>query len=381
MAEIKNLTRAANRILKAIANKERIILYGDCDPDGASSVLIMEETIRLLGGKKPKVYFPDRETEGYGINKKALGVLKKYAPALLVVFDCGITNIKETEIAKKMGFEVIIVDHHEVRPRLPKALVVNPKQKGDKYPFKFLAGAGLAYKLAQKIFSLSQKPYRPEKFLELVALATIADQMPLEQDNEKLVHDGLLALRYTKREGLKALMKLTSFSEGTAGDFRQKILPPLNIWKAKKHINLLYYFLKEKSSRKALKMAKALLEDVEKKKEIMKKIFEEADSRIAFSQEPIIFEGDPSWPLIFTGAVASKLCNKYKKPVFLYKKARGESPGAVRTPQGLNCVKAMGACKKLLVTYGGHPPAGGFRVKTANLEKLKNCLVNYFKSI
>jgi single-stranded-DNA-specific exonuclease len=382
MAEIKNITQAARRLLSAVSNKERIVLYGDSDPDGVSSVLIMEEAIQLLGGEKPVTYFPDRETEGYGINKRALRILKKYAPALFITFDCGITNAKEVEIAKKMGFTVMIVDHHEMPQIIPQALIVNPKQKGDRYPFKFFAGAGLAYKLAQKMFSLARKSYAPERFLGLVALATIADQMPLEQDNEKLVREGLAALPYTKREVLRALMKLTGFSpsEG-AGQFRQKMLPPLTIWRAKRHKNPLYSFLKEQSPKKAQNIAKALLQDAEKKKEIMRKIFEEADGRVAFSKEPIIFEGDTSWPLIFTGAIASRLCNKYKKPVFLYRKSKRESVGAVRTPQGLNCVKAMERCRKLLLTYGGHPAAGGFRAKTKDLEKLRACLTMYFRDL
>lgn len=376
---MKNLTKAANRILKAVGRKERIVLYGDSDPDGVSSVLIMEEAIKILGGRNPIVYFPDREREGYGINEKALKVLKKYAPALFITFDCGITNVKETEIAKKMGFEVIIVDHHEIPPRLPKALIVNPKQKGDRYPFKFFCGAGLAYKIAQKMLQAAKKSYNPEHFLELVALATIADQMPLEKDNKKLVAEGLAAFPYTKREGLKALLNLTGFSpaEG-AGSFRQKMLPPLTIWKASRHINPLYSFLKERSSQRAKKRAKQLLEDAEEKKERMRRIFEEADSRASFSQEPIIFEGSAFWPLIFTGAVASRLCAKYKKPVFLYKKAKGESPGGCRTPQGLDVVKAMAHCRKYLVTYGGHPQAGGFRAKNENLDELKICLTDYF---
>ncbi len=380
--EIKNLTKAAERILEAIADKERIILYGDCDPDGVGSVLIAEEAMQVAGSRKPIVYFPDRETEGYGINERALKVLKKYAPALFITFDCGITNIKETETAKKMGFEVMIVDHHEVLSNLPKAsIIVNPKQKEDEYPFKQFACVGVVYKLAEAMMHIAHKSYEPESFLELVALGTIADQMPLEEDNQKLVEDGLLALKYTKRAGLKALMELTGFMHDGAGQFRQKVLPPLNIWRAKKHINPLYGFLSETSSEEGMIMAKRLLLENEERNVLMKKIFDQANERVLASSESIIFEGSPSWPLIFTGAVASRLCAKYKKPIFLYKNGKEESPGASRAPHGLDVVKAMDACEKYMITYGGHPAAGGWCAKTKDLGKLKACLTDYFKKV
>ncbi len=380
--EIKNLTKAASRILNAVTNKERIVLYGDSDPDGVSSVLIAQEALEILGFRKSEVYFPDREREGYGINEKALAVLKKHAPALFITFDCGITSVKETDAAKKMGFEVVIIDHHKVLAKTPKAsIIVDPKQKGDKYPFKDFACAGIAYKLVQAILGMAQKKYDPARFLELTALATIADQMPLVDENKRLVEDGLKALRYTKREGLKALISLTGFSHDGAGEFRQKMLPPLNVWNAKAHINPIYAFLREESPARAQKMAEDLLRENSEKQEIMRGIFLEADERVSAANDLIIFEGDPSWPLIFTGAIASRLCQKYKKPTFIYKKGKEDSPGASRTPHGLDVVKAMDACKKYMITYGGHPPAGGFRAKNKDLDPLKVCLSDYFKRL
>lgn len=179
--EIKNLGKAAKRISEAIENKEKIILYGDADLDGVSSVIILKESVQTLGGKVAAVYFPDRETEGYGISQTGLLFLKKYSPALLVAIDCGIGNFKETKLAKKLGFKVIIVDHHEILDKLPEAeIIVDPKQKGDRYPFKKLAATGLAFKLAQLLFKNKMTAGLKRNFLELVALATIADMMPRE---------------------------------------------------------------------------------------------------------------------------------------------------------------------------------------------------------
>lgn len=382
MSTIKNLTRAANRILKAVANKEHIILYGDCDPDGVGSVVILEEAILLLGGKKPKIYFMDRETEGYGLNEKALGILKKYAPALLVVLDCGITSVKEVDLANKMGFEVVIVDHHEPLLRVPKAaIIVDPKQKGDRSKFKDYAASGITYKLAKLMLDKTEVAYDPAIFLELVAIATISDQMPLEDENKRFVDEGLLALKHTKREGLRALFDLVGLRDFDVGKIRMEILPSLSIWWARWHINPMYEFFTETSPTKARAMAGKFLKEAEERKRRLKEITREAMARIAFSAQPIIFEGDSSWPLIFTGIVASRLCQKYKKPTFIYKKGREESPGASRTPKGLNVVKAMDACKKYMLTYGGHPPAGGFRAKTKDLGKLKACLTEYFEGL
>lgn len=379
--EIKNLKKAAERILRAVAAKERIVLYGDSDPDGVSCVLILEETIKLLGGKKSKVYFPDRESEGYGINRGALRVLKQYAPALLITLDCGITNIEETEAAKKMGFEVMIIDHHKSLARVPRAsIIVDPKQKGDEFSFKELACAGITYKLAQNILGLAQKQWDPEHFLELVALATIADQMPVEKDNEKLIREGLEALKYTKRVAFKELIKLTGYTHGGYGEFREKLLPALNVWSARRHINPIYEFLTETSAAKAKSLGQDFLRKSRERKKELQNIYQEADARVAFSQEPIIFEGDSLWPLVFTGAMASRLCKKYKKPTFLYKEGNTESPGASRSPKGIDVVEMMDKCKKFMITYGGHPQAGGFRAKNKNLEELKGCLIDYFKN-
>jgi len=382
-AQIKNLKKVANRILEAVKNKEKVILYGDADPDGVASVIILKETLDALGSPPIQIYFPDREKEGYGITEVALKILAKKAPALLITLDCGIGNVREVEIAKKIGFEVIIIDHHKMLPEVPKASIIcDPKQKGDKYPFKELATAGISYKLSKILFSSVGKSYRLEKFLELVAIATLADQMPLLQDNEKLVKEGILALNFTERKGLKSLMEETQFGSSSIKEVRRKILPPLNAALATGSLNEAYLLLIEKDPKKAKEGAKKLIEKAELRREEIKSIFWELEERIlkrGKAPQRIIFEGDESWPLIFLGSVASRICQKYKKPVFLFKKGKEESPGAVRTPKGLDGVKMMINCRQLLITYGGHPLAAGFRIKNENLQSFKECLFKYFK--
>ncbi len=383
------------RILKAIANNERIILYGDADLDGASSVILLEEAIKDIGGKVEAVYFPDRETEGYGINEFALNYLKNRAPALFISLDCGIGNFEEVELANEMGFEVLIVDHHKILGRLPAAsIVVDPRQPDDKYPFKELAAAGVVYRLVKSMLIEAGKWDEPEKYLELVALATLADMMILEDDNVEIVKSGLLALANTKRVGLKALIELTNcVGEINIEEAKLKIIPPLNSGGTvvlsrsigsgpKEHLNEIYLLLTETDLSKAKEMVEMLIEKNNKRKEEIRRIFYEIDERVKMDEDfSIIFEGDVSWPLVLLGPSASRICKKYNKPVFLFKKCEDESPGAVRTPRGIDSVKAMDSCKELLKTYGGHPPASGFRIKNENLEKFKQGLIKYFSNL
>jgi len=378
--KFKNFDKAINRFLEAIAGKEKIILYGDADPDGVCSVIIFKEAIEALGGKIDTVYFPDREKEGYGINKTALNLLGEKAPALFVAFDSGLGNAEEVDIAKRMGFEVVIIDHHEPLPRIPKAsLIVNPKMKGDPYPFKVFACTGVVYKLAKGLLSVAGKKHNLESFLELVAIATISDQMPIEADNKKLIEDGLRALNFTERPALKALIKLTKYTGNGVDEMRQQIIPPLNASSSQDHLNDAFIFLIEKDRKKAEQLARDLMKKQELRKMEIKRINEETEIKIASSDEPIVFEGDKSWALVLLGPVASKVCQKYDKPVFLYRLMEDQSPGAVRTPPGCDGVKAMVFCKKHLEAYGGHPQAAGFRLKNEKLEDFKTCLIKYFK--
>jgi len=381
MAEIKNLKKTAERISKAIKSKEKIILYGDADLDGTTSVIILEESIKNLGGKVSKIYFPNREKEGYGLNEKALDYLKPMAPALLITLDCGIGNFEEVKIAKKIGFEVIIIDHHEVLNEIPKAsIVVDPKQKGDKYPFKELANVGIAYRLSQLLLGKKLEGLLKKSFLELTALATLADMMPQVGENKILTEEGLSALSETLRPGLKVFWKLDSI-KGPVQIKRiaSKMISVLNIAGLKNHLTESYLLLNSPDEKKAKKIVDDLIERSQERYSRIGEITWEVQERILKDiKSPLVFEGDKDWPLILAGAVASRICRDFQKPTFIFRKSETESRGAVRVPKGMNSVKAMESCSKLLKTFGGHPPASGFTVKNENLEKFKECLTKYF---
>jgi single-stranded-DNA-specific exonuclease len=383
--EIKNLKKAAERIKKAIKLKENIILYGDADMDGISAVVILKDAIENLEGRIKKIYFPDREKDGYGINKKALSRLKRYSPALLITLDCGIGNFKEVETAKNIGFEVIIIDHHEILGKIPKAsIVVDPKQPGDRYPFKQFAAAGLAFRLAELLLSKKMSSALRVGFLELAAMATIADMMPLLEDNEKIVKEGLNSLKESWRPGLRALFdvgsaKIDLFNYLSLSQQASKINSLLNISDIEDGLPTTFRLLTASKSEKAKKTAEKLFEKAVRKKEKIQEIISFLEDKIVKDKSPIVFEGSPKWRLILLGTAASVLCQKCRKPVFLYIKKSKESPGSARGPQGFNVVEAMKRCSDMLVTYGGHPQAGGFRIKNENLERFKERLIKYFK--
>ncbi len=380
--EIKNLKKVAERIKRAIKNKERIILYGDADLDGVASVIILKESIKNLGGKVSRVYFPDRENEGYGLNQKALILLKKNAPALLILLDCGISNFCEIEEAKKIGLEVIIIDHHETLGKLPKAsIIIDPKQPGDKYPFKGFANAGIVFKLSELLFGKKISQQLKEGFLELTALATIADMMPQINDNKIYIEEGLDSLKRTFRPGLKVFQEINNnFDYRSIKEITQRIISALNSSETKKHLNKAYLLLTLSDKKAAEILAKNLIEKSYQKQTRIREITEEVEERV-FKRitDPIVFEGANFWQLFLLGSVASRICQKFQKPTFIFKKKEKESLGAVRTPQNINGVKAMKSCSKLLKTFGGHPLAAGFTVKNENLEKFKTCLIKYFR--
>ncbi|PIS39004.1 MAG: hypothetical protein COT34_00665 [Candidatus Nealsonbacteria bacterium CG08_land_8_20_14_0_20_43_11] len=380
--EIKNLRRVSQRILKAIKEKEKIILYGDADLDGLASVIMLRESIKSLNAETAAIYFPDRQKEGYGLNFKALNYLKKQAPALLIVLDCGISNFAEAEKAEKMGFDLIIIDHHEVLDKLPKAsIVVDPKRKDDQYPFKRLAAAGIVFRLTKLLFGRKFSPKLKESFTELTALATVADMMPNEAENRPIISQGLSTIKRTFRPGLKVL-----WEKYDSGHFEmevfQKVISALNFSGVNHHLLDAYYLLTVSSEKEAKKIAGKVLRKNRERQQRVREIVAEISERIAENPAgPIVFEIGRGWETILLGSIASKICREYHKPTFIIRKDASQSRGAVRMLKGFNGVEALKTCADYLITFGGHPMAAGFAVENKNLEKLEKDLNKYFKKL
>jgi single-stranded-DNA-specific exonuclease len=377
--KILNIDKVADRIRKAVADNERIILYGDSDLDGISSTTILEEAIKSLGGSVEYAFFPDREKDGYGINVKALNMLKDKSPALFITLDLGIGNIEEVKVANSMGFEVIIVDHHEVLVGTPPAsIIIDPKQDADTYPFKGLANVGITYNLCLELLGENISKNLKNSFLELAALGTIADMVPQIEQNQEIIEQGLRSLKNTFRPALRAFLDILGDGKVFEGSL-PKIISALNAAESIDFQNQSYELLTSSDPKKCREWAEMLLDKNKYKQQQVRNITEEVERRISKNPEQgVIFEGDPAWKLTLAGSVASIISSKYQKPVFIFKKMDQESCGSVRNPKPTNSVEAMKSCSGLLTTYGGHANASGFRVKNDNLEQFKTCLIKYF---
>jgi len=378
--KIKNIDKAAERIKAAVKNGERIILYGDSDLDGISSVVILGEAIKNLGGQVDSAFFPDRENDGYGINLAALEILKAKVPALLITLDLGIGNIKEVDAANKLGFEVIIIDHHEPLAGIPNAsIIVDPKQIADSYPFKGLANVGVTYNLCLELLGNGISQNLKNSFLELAALGTIADMVPQTEQNQQIIEEGLRSLKNTFRPALRAFLNIL----GNGKVFEEslgKIISGLNAAESINFENESYVLLTSSSMEQCNELVERLLNKNQFKQTQVKNVVQEVERRIAQkTDDAVIFEGDPSWKLTVAGAVASIISNRYAKPAFIFKKMDKESCGSVRNPKGTNSVDAMKTCHDFLITYGGHANASGFRVKNEHLQKFEKCLNDFFK--
>jgi len=380
--KIKNIEKAARRIIKAVNQKETIIIYGDSDLDGISSMVILKETIDNISRFNNVLAFSPIRNEGHGLNFQALDFIKSKANSgLIITLDCGITNFEEIKEAEESGFSVIVIDHHRPLGNVPKAdIVVAPKQKGDETTFKEYANVGLTFKLAKEILKEKMSPMLEQSFLELVALGTISDMMIEEGENKEWIEKGLESIQMSQRPAIRAIFSiLNPMDFSSKRDMVSKVNSALNSSSIDGHIHKVYLFLLESDFDKALETAKNLIEESNIKQKEVASLTDELIEKILKEDSSIIFEGSYAWKEEYLGAVASRLSNHFNKPVFLYKKRGKISRGTVRMPKGMDAVKAMDSCKKLLITFGGHAPAAGFTVDNSNLDKFKKCLKNYFE--
>jgi single-stranded-DNA-specific exonuclease len=375
---IKNINQAAARLRHAVENKERVVIYGDADLDGVAASIMAGEIVKNIGGQVTDYYFPNRETEGYGITKTALEKLKIHAPALLVAVDLGIGNFKEVKLAREIGFSTVIIDHHEILDGVPEAdIVVDPKQPGDGYPFKLFSAAGLVFKLAEEVFGNDFRGNLRQSFAELAALATIADMMPREEGNKDIISEGLSTIRQSFRPGIRAFFDTDAFFENDSRNFNNRvnrIITVLNVRDIRNGVPAAFELLRTPTLERSAELIREFLVINELRRKKIDAMVAAIEERVN-PADPIIFEGDADWESNLLGTIASILSLKYQRPTFIYKKLATESQGTVRSIEGIDSVVLMKTCKDLLITFGGHPKASGFRAENANLEKFKTCLI------
>ncbi len=375
-----DMAKAVDRIIKAINNNEKILIYGDYDVDGITSVTVVKSFL-LERNAQVTHYIPNRLNEGYGLNKNAIEKIAKDGVNLIITVDCGISGIEEVEYANSLGLEVIVTDHHEVGEKLPNAIaVVDAKRKDNTYPFRELAGVGVSFKLIQAIsqkLELEEKEYL--KYLDIVCIGTISDIVPLVDENRVIAKLGLKLVEVTKNIGLKALIDVAGYKQIDSFTVSFGLAPRINacgrMGKEKEALNL---FL-TKDPKVASEIAIRLNEYNVERQEIEKKIYEDAVKKIEEGKEekPAIVLGSEDWHHGVIGIVSSKITDLYFKPSILVCFEGEEGKGSGRSIPGFDIYESLTNCSENLEKFGGHSMAVGVTIKKQNFEKFKEEFEKY----
>jgi single-stranded-DNA-specific exonuclease len=373
---LPDMERAVARIRYALRKKEVVSVFGDFDCDGICGTAILVETLGLLGGKVIP-YIPHRD-EGYGINLKAVEHLRNEGSTLIVSVDCGISNAFEVEEASKNGVDVIITDHHVVPSTLPRTVaVINPKRKDSAYPFRELCGAGVALKLAYALLQNTAHSTFWKDLLDIAALGTAADLVPLVGENRYLVQAGLCSLNQTKREGLKWLIQENGLTKVDVDDVSWVLAPRINACGRMSHAMLGLRLLLSTSASEAEILAQRLEEDNAQRQRLQEKNLVRARQEVLGEGElpPIIVVGGEGYSEKVAGLVASRLVDEFYRPAVVFGQDGGRVRGSARSIPGFDITQALSRCRHLLLRFGGHPGAAGFTTWASNIDGLRDSLV------
>ena len=375
-----DMALAVDRIIKAMNNKEKILIYGDYDVDGITSITVVKNFL-LERGANVAQYIPNRLNEGYGLNKDAIKKIADEGVNLIITVDCGISGIEEVDYANSLGLEVIVTDHHEVGEVLPNAIaVVDAKRKDSTYPFRELAGVGVGFKLIQAIaqrLELEEKEYL--KYLDIVCIGTISDIVPLVDENRVIAKLGLKLVEVTKNVGLKALLEASGYKKIDSFTVSFGLAPRINacgrMGKEKEALNL---FL-TRDENEAKKIALRLNEYNKERQDIEKRIYEDAVNKIEKSEtdKQVLVLGSENWHHGVIGIVASKITDLYFKPSILICFEEDEGKGSGRSIPGFDLYESLTNCSENLEKFGGHSMAVGVTLKKENFEKFKEEFEKY----
>jgi len=375
---MSDMEKAAARVIDAITNNEKICVYGDYDVDGTTSSALMYLFLKELGGSV-FVFIPNRLTDGYGLSIAGIDQAQKQGADLIISVDCGITAVKEVEHANSIGLDTIICDHHQPKEKLPNAFaILDPLKPGCDYPFKYLSGAGVAFKLARAVAYRFGKKDMVFKYLDLVALAATADIVQLTDENRILVRKGIEAINENPRPGIKALIKLARMIPGnlSAGQIVFTIAPRINavgrLGEASRAVDLFVC----NNDKEAVQLAQILeTENLERRKidEVtFSHALELAKNDKNFDKNPgIVLHGD-SWHPGVVGIVASRMVEKFHKPAIMLTTIDGVAKGSARSIPGFDIYKSIEECKDLVVQFGGHKAAAGLELKLENLDEFRH---------
>lgn len=374
----RDMQSAVDRVGKAIAQGEKIVVYGDYDVDGVTATAMLVALLRRLGADC-EYYLPNRLTEGYGISEEAVRSIAGTGAALIITVDCGVTAAHEIGVARSLGMDVIVSDHHEARGNVPDCCpVLNPKLPGEGYPEQVLAGVGVALKLCQALCaSLLGGAELWKEYLDLVALGTTADIVPLTGENRIIVTAGLQRLRTSENTGLRALIREQGLEATTLHTHHVvfQIAPCINavgrLGDSRRAVELLL----TTDTAVASLYARELAESNRERRALNERVEEEAVNWVIrncdAAREPAIVAGHEDWHKGVIGIVASKLVERFYRPSILFSIEDGIAHGSGRTIPQLHLLDALAECEDLLQTYGGHAAAAGVTLKASNLPRLR----------
>ncbi|WFA03959.1 single-stranded-DNA-specific exonuclease RecJ [Bacillus sp. HSf4] len=369
---LKDMEKAVQRIKQAISENEKIMIYGDYDADGVTSTTVLLQILKKYSAQAD-FYIPDRFKEGYGPNEAAFRHIKEQGYSLIVTVDTGIAGVHEAEVAKELGIDLIITDHHEPGPVLPDAYaIIHPKQPGCSYPFKELAGVGVAFKLAHAL-----NGDIPEDLLDLCAIGTIADLVPLHDENRHIAKLGMARFRKTNRPGLKALAKIAgaeiqSADEETIGF---QIAPRINAVGRIVQADPAVYLLNTEDDTEAGELAEEINALNKERQKIVNQITEEAVQMIEDEglDQSVIVCARAGWNPGVVGIVASKLVERFYRPAIVLgiDEEKGIAKGSARSIKGFDLFQNLSECRDILPHFGGHPMAAGMTLSQEDVPLLR----------
>lgn len=382
---MKNMDLAVNRLIRAIKNRETIGLFGDYDADGISGTALLYETLKYLGCH-PEVYIPSRE-QGYGLNQEGIAFFVKRNVSLMITIDLGGRNINEIGYAEKNKIDTIVLDHHELGEKLPEGIIIDPKQRGDQYPFKELAACGIVFKLIQ---GLSKKIKKINVnylkwSLDLVAISTICDVVPLISENRILAKFGMIVLGKTKRIGLQELYKKAAILPEKIDTYIVgfQIGPRLNAPGRINQANESFYLLTSRDRLQSAQLAEKLDKINRRRQAELNRVLKEARKKVCrdgLDKKKVILIDGKNWPHGIIGLVAGKLMEEFARPVIVCERREKDLRGSARSIDAYNIIEALDFSKQYLLKYGGHKKAAGLSLELEHISNLYDKLLEVAES-
>ncbi len=375
---LPGMHKAISRLYRALLSREKIAVYGDFDADGITATALLVQGLSMLDCEAIP-YIPNRIKDGYGLKTPALESLKKQGVSLVISVDCGITAVSEVKQAKKFGLDIIITDHHVPPKEIPAATaIIDPKLPESQYPTPELAGVGVAMKLLEALFSGLGKKDKLEKVIDLVALGTVADMVPLLGENRYLVKQGLRILNNSPRPGIQEIVKKTGLDAAniSSTSISWTIAPRLNAaGRIEDAINS-YRLLMTDSVDEARQLTDWLEEKNQERQKLTSAALDRAREQVqAQLAQPLLIACDSSYPAGIMGLVAGRLSEEYYRPALVIRTGDRYCGGSSRSIPEFNMIEALTKCGHLLTHYGGHSRAAGLSLYTRNLPRLKQALL------